>query len=268
LADNAILPPHVGGGLIPGITVNDSWWVNGRNRSVSALTVVEADPSAKKLPKPPDAIMTLLAACGKVKKTIQMPIPTSAGPWVRSFDEAAPEVAPKIRALVQDYRARILEVVDRAGLPHDLPPNPEVLMSSLGMTSGPRKPELGRNFSPLGYDCRGESGTFTLRRRTASNLTVDLLLDVGTWGKQVIGIFRVHGMVNDVGFKATVTLPVARRAIVGGQYPIGDAKRWRQIVENLAALVAELDRTFVPEIEAIAGPAPDWYQPENDRRGQ
>ena len=27
--------------------------------------------------------------------------------------------------------------------------------------------------------------------------------------------------------------------------------------------VAELDRTFVPAIEAISGPAPDWYKPEN-----
>jgi hypothetical protein len=34
--------------------------------------------------------------------------------------------------------------------------------------------------------------------------------------------------------------------------PIGDADRWQRIVENLAALVAELDRGFVPRIEAAA----------------
>jgi len=58
-------------------------------------------------------------------------------------------------------------------------------------------------------------------------------------------------------------VPVARRALVGGQYPIGGPERWRQIVDNLAALVAELDRSFVPAIEAISGPAPDWYRPES-----
>jgi hypothetical protein len=57
-------------------------------------------------------------------------------------------------------------------------------------------------------------------------------------------------------------LPAGERA-GPGQYPIGDAARWAQIVENLAALVAELDRTFVPAIEAAAGPSPEWYHPES-----
>jgi hypothetical protein len=32
---------------------------------------------------------------------------------------------------------------------------------------------------------------------------------------------------------------------------------------DLAALVTELDRTFVPDIERAAGPSPDWYRPES-----
>jgi hypothetical protein len=35
-----------------GILVSDSWWVNGRNRSLSACTLVEADAASKKLPLP------------------------------------------------------------------------------------------------------------------------------------------------------------------------------------------------------------------------
>ena len=46
------------------------------------------------------------------------------------------------------------------------------------------------------------------------------------------------------------------------QFSIGSPDRWRQIVDNLAALVAALDRTFVPEIEAISGPSPEWFRPE------
>ncbi len=46
-----------------------------------------------------------------------------------------------------------------------------------------------------------------------------------------------------------------------GQYPTGDAVQWQKIVENLAAMVRELDRSFVPEIEQAAGPSPAWYQP-------
>lgn len=48
-----------------------------------------------------------------------------------------------------------------------------------------------------------------------------------------------------------------------GQYPIGNADQWRRIVQNLAALVRELDRTFVPEVERGAGPSPVWYRPES-----
>ncbi len=95
----------------------------------------------------------------------------------------------------------------------------------------------------MGYSCRGGSGTFTLRRRTPANLTAELHLDVGTWSHSVTTFFAVYGM----GFKATLILPVSATAIVGTHYPIGNAARWQAIVENLGALVAELDRTFVPD---------------------
>jgi hypothetical protein len=64
---------------------------------------------------------------------------------------------------------------------------------------------------------------------------------------------------------------IARRAARGtvhgvelaGQFPIGGPDRWRRIVDNLAVLVAELDRGFVPEIEAASGRSPEWYRPNN-----
>jgi hypothetical protein len=31
----------------------------------------------------------------------------------------------------------------------------------------------------------------------------------------------------------------------------------------IAALVKELDRTFVPDFERAAGPSPEWYRPES-----
>jgi hypothetical protein len=88
---------------------------------------------------------------------------------------------------------------------------------------------------------------------------VELELDVGTWSHLVLGMFRVLG----VGFKAALTLPVAPRTIPGAQYPIGDAEQWAKVVDNVAALVKELDRTFVPDIERAAGPSPEWYRPES-----
>jgi len=271
LAEFGDLPPTVLGTaeMLPGILVSDSWWVNGRIRSLSACTVVEGDPHSKKLPPVPAEIAKVFAACGKVKRTIQAPLATQLGtgpvPGVRlptgmPVASANPEAAQAIRPVVLEYRARMQEIVERAGLPHDLlEPGESLLAGSIGAATGPKKPVLEQSFRPMGYTCRGDSGTFTLRRRTAANLTAELSLDVGTWSRRIVAMFKVWGL----GFKATLLLPVTAKGVIGAQYPIGDAESWRKIVENLAALVAELDRTFVPAIEAAAGPSPEWYQPES-----
>jgi hypothetical protein len=51
-------------------------------------------------------------------------------------------------------------------------------------------------------------------------------------------------------------LPVPER-VEGGQHPIGDTNQWQQIVDNLAPIVADLDRSFVPAIEAVSAPSPE-----------
>ena len=61
----------------------------------------------------------------------------------------------------------------------------------------------------------------------------------------------------------TLTLPPTREAVPRAQSPLGDAEHWQKIVENLGALVAEPERTFVPQIEAAGGPSPEWYRPES-----
>jgi hypothetical protein len=246
---------------VPGVIVADAWWVNGRMRSLSALTSVDADPAGKTLPSPSGPVAAVLAACGKAKNTVQIPLAGSPAPATALQPAApSPEIASAVRAVVLDYRARFAEIVDRAALPHDLPPALEALTTTgLAETTGPKKPVLIRAFKPMGYDCRAESATFTLRRRTPGNLTVEISLDVGTWSRSLTASFRVTGM----GFTALLPLPVSKRAIAGGQYKIGGAERWQQIVDNLAALVAEFDRSFVPAVEAASGPSLDWYKPES-----
>ncbi len=245
----------------PGVIVGDSWWVNGRVRSVSAMTTVDADPASKKLPSPPQPVSTVLAACGKVTDTVQLPLAGSAAPAAGpQIATPPPEIASAVSAILLDYRARLAEVIDRAVLPHDLPPALEALRTvGLGETTGPKKPVLVRAFKPMGYDCRGGSGTFTLRRQTPGNLTVQLDLDVGTWSRSLTAFFRVSGL----GFSVVLPLPVSKRAMDARQYQIGGAENWQRIVDNLAALVAEFDKSFVPAVEAAAGPSPAWYKPES-----
>jgi hypothetical protein len=121
---------------------------------------------------------------------------------------ASPEAVAAVRRIVAEYRGRLKEIVERAAPPHDLPPIAE-LRDSLWIASGSRRPALEQAFKSLGYTCRGESGTFSLRRKTQANLTAQLYLDVGTWSRHVTAIFQILG----VGFKASMTIPVAVRAL-------------------------------------------------------
>jgi len=47
----------------PGVNIKDSWWVNGRQRYLAAMRVIEADPAAKKLPPPPAMIALPFVIC-------------------------------------------------------------------------------------------------------------------------------------------------------------------------------------------------------------
>ena len=257
----------------PGISVHDKWWVNGRQRSLAALRIVEADPQAKKLPATPADVVTLLSACGKVRKTIQVPMVATPAATAAAVSPGGltPDMDDAIRTVVRGCRARMTELLDT--LPHDLPDQVGSAAATPpdgGPSAGPKKPDLVRAFAPLGYDCRGESGSFRLQRRTPGNLTVRLQVDVGSWNSSVTAFMQVIGMVNGHGFKATLPLHASRHAVRGevrgvelpSQFPIGSAERWTQIVDNLATLVAALDRSFVPEVEAISGPSPEWFRPE------
>jgi hypothetical protein len=248
------------GAMSPGIIVGDSWWVNGRMRSVRGMATIESHVDSKNLPALPGTVATVFAACGKAKSTKQLPLAETHAPTdVPKPAEPPPEIAGAVSAVVLDYRNRMSEVMDRAALPHDLPSALEALQAArLDAPIGPKKPALVRAFKPMGYDCRGGTGTFTLRRRTPSNITVEVDLDVGTWSNNLTAFFRVKGL----GYSARLPLAVSKHA-GPGQYKIGDAAHWQKLVDNLAALVAELDRTFVPAIEAAAGPSPEWYQPES-----
>ena len=68
-----------------------------------------------------------------------------------------------VQPIVMDYRARLKEIAAHAGMPHDLP---MISSAQPGETCGPMKPALDAAFKPLGYSCRGGSGSFDLRRRT------------------------------------------------------------------------------------------------------
>ena len=173
---------------------------------------------------------------------------------VPGLGERAPAPSP-VDEIAQKYRTRLRDLAAAAGMPHSLPaPKEAPKIGSLHAL----KPALDRHFGPLGYSCKGGSGTFTLQRRTALNQVVEVFLDVGTWSRRVRADFCVHVFP---GRRYTFPMPVAPGLDTGTEkYPIGDEERWEKIVANLAVLAGHLDRQIVPEIEAAAGQAPVWFE--------
>ena len=105
-----------GGAMSPGIVVGDSWWVNGRMRSVTATASVESSAESKKLPALPGQVAIVLAACGKAKKTTQLPLAESQAPdALPKAATALPEIAQAVSAVVVDYRNRMSEVTRSSG---------------------------------------------------------------------------------------------------------------------------------------------------------
>jgi hypothetical protein len=253
-------------GVESGILVGDSWWIDGRTRSLQALAIVDVPATGKKLPPLPAAVQAIFAACGKTHKVNQVRMGDSSAASTASGDASSDVTPPstptadnlqKIAALARDFRTRMPAILESNPLPHELPPLADALKANLGQNPGEKKPALVAAFKPLGFRIRGGSGVFTLRRRTPANLTVELTIDVGTWSNLASARYAVLGP----GFSAGVPIPVAASAVGATQYPIGDAAQWAKIVANLAILTQALDATLLPEIEALAGPAPEWFEP-------
>jgi hypothetical protein len=216
--------------------LNDMWWINGRRRSLSLVWTAMAEAASKAAPEPMPPVAALLSLLGKPKSMTRKPAAGSI---------AAP--SPELSAIVQRHRVGLPARVAELALPHVLDPG-------IGEAAGPMKPLLVETFAPRGFDCRGGSGLFVLRRRTRSNNVVELHLDVGTWSHSFTGFLCVHVP----GWRASLPL------LVGGdgrQVAIRGAAGWARLVENLALLVDDLQSGFVAEIEAVAGVAPAWFEP-------
>ena len=166
----------------PGIVATDSWWINGRNRGLLSLRVVDAgefeNPAiARRRGRGHSRLLRESAA----DNTSRIAVLDTARTTMEAA-QADPGTTRRVSELVRDYRKRLTEIVEQARMPQDLPSALEALKTiPLGTTSGPKKPALVAAFKPLGYSCRGGSGVFTLRRTSRANLSIEVALDVGSW---------------------------------------------------------------------------------------
>jgi hypothetical protein len=231
-----------------GMRAGDTWWVNGRNRHLGAAYVVDVPEGSRKTPLPPGALGRFVATLGKARTAAQFPIEESEE-GEKVVVKGKSQAPPELTALAERLRERMPDLIAGARMPH------VIASARADHAQSPLKPALEKHFKPIGYACKGGSGIFTLRRRTADNHVVEVNLDVGTWSRSLTGHFHVY--MPD--FQIRLPMP-ASAELNARQCDIGDAERWEELVENMAAFTAYLDREVVPEVEKVAGPAPAWFE--------
>lgn len=216
------------GTVAPGVLITEYWTFTGIKRELTLFSM-------------PDSLaaVSLAAQLGKVTRTTQIDLDSPESP-------AGPEKAEAVAAVVAEYRSRMPEILSRVDFPHTLPSIAEALRQiQPGTPKGVSKSSLQKQFRPLGYSCEAGKGTYTLRRTTPSKAEIEISLDTGTWGRGLLAHFAIQGP----GYRAQLRLHPTRVAEMG-QYPIANAAAWQCIVENLYAVVAELEAGFVPAIES------------------
>jgi hypothetical protein len=222
-ADTAPAAALLHGHFNTGMRAADTWWVNGRNRHLGAAYVVEVAAGTRKTPLPDGALGAFLATLGKARTVAQFPI-TQGEDGEEIVVKGRAQAPPELAALAERARARMPELIAGAQMPH------AIASARAEYSMHPLKPPLEKHFKPLGYTCKGGSGIFTLRRRTADNHVVEVSLDVGTWSRHLTGHFHVY--MPD--FAIRLPMPVSAE-LHGLQCDIGDAERWEKLVENMGA---------------------------------
>lgn len=227
-----------------GLVITDMAWAGGRKRTMTSTGALRTQRSPEQLPELPEPLPAIVAALR---------------PATRTYGPGAVPIAPSssraaIGEVVTRFSQRERELVAQAELPHDLPARADSFGRPMADAAPALKAELERGFAPLGYTCSGGPRRFALRRRAATNHVLELEVEVGRWNRMVTATYAVLGP----DLRAALAVP-ATAAEGAHQYPVADAAQWARIVANYAAFVTHLERTFVPAVVAVAGPAPDWY---------
>jgi hypothetical protein len=141
-------------------------------------------------------------------------------------------------------------------LPHDLP------LEGTGVQYEPfklpHKAQLIETFKPRGYryeSSQSGNGGYTLSKHTSKHNRLSLCFDLGSTWRHYSGGLEIRG----IGGGCYAPLP-AHPLQHGSSYDVGSNEAFQQVIENVAVLVDHLERTFVPEAEALLGSSPSWYE--------
>ena len=216
-------------------------------------TLVLPVPNGREVPAFPTSAQTLVDALGKVARRT-----TSITPSIED-DTRIQSLAEKGKAICQRYAESPFAGRLGATLPRSLPTVergktfgvPLIERRTAGIPS--IKDLLKQSLSPLGYHYKSNwsgQGGYTLKKSGAQGYVLEFFADASPMGGAFCSSLIVHTLF--ARFAVDIVLPPH-----GKNYPINESLP--DLIANVAFVVKTLEETFVTEIEALLGPAPEWF---------
>lgn len=241
--------PGVHQNLSSRIVFKSSWWVTGRQLTLNAAVEVPVSKSGNPEEiKLPDTIHSI----GKIDRVSTVIIPDDLT-YAR-----LKKMQPKVDEIIKNYSSlefdKMLE--DKGVLPHSLPSQFDLA----GELNTPFKKSLTAQFKPMGYSYGTFfHGIYTFVKRTKSDHQITLAFDTGRM-KEALSCTMV---IESPFWKHRLDLPSAvgkeQVHFSRGHFPIPDEGMKEKVIANFKAAAAYLEETFVPEIESLYEPAPEWF---------
>lgn len=214
----------------------------------AALSLGDSGQVSTKLPGLEPDVIRGLARFGKPKTVLL---------FRRTPEEQAvfEQTSGALGDLHEEWQERSRREMSMLPLRHDLPVDGTgVQYEPLKL---PHKAQLIETFKPRGYryeSSESGNGGYALSKRTSKHNRLSLSFDLGSTWRHYSGGLEIRG----IGGGCYTPLP-AHALQHGTSYDVGSNDAFRQVIENVAVLVDHLERTFVPEAEALLGSSPTWY---------
>lgn len=228
---------------MPGITLVSTWGVPKRSLDLTAVVRLSSENGEGKKPQLPQATRSLLDAIGRFRSDDVFAVPDPGETL---------EVKAELSRVDDAFkRGRALLMQRLPALPlQALEPRARDVSSSFESPGSVKEP-LMQALAPLGYAPArgGGAGAMHFAKHTAEGHQLRVTVDRGTWANHFLGRFEIR---SERWIRA-MSIPLAPGDFPGQAYDLRDEHQIQRLCENLATVVAEIERVVYPPVrDALA----------------
>jgi hypothetical protein len=228
---------------MPGIVLVSKWGVPKRSLDLTAVVRLNSENGARKKPELPQVTQALLDAIGRRKTDDVFAVPDAdeapaAKAAFSNVDDAFKRGHAMLMQRLPELQLETLEIRARDVYGFESP--------------GSVKEPLAQVLAPLHYAPErggGSPGTMLFVKRTPEGHQLRVTVDRGTWANHFLGRFEIRSE----RWVRAMSIPLAPGDFPGHAYDLLDERQIHRLCDNLAIVVAEIERIVYPPVrDALA----------------